>query len=85
MVHSISIRIATAIAALTAGSAVAAQAQPAAKPIVIKISDKVFANPTSRLCLPKGQVGKKGDKSVPKAMCHTRDEWEAMGVTFKQR
>lgn len=58
-------------------------AAPSAKPIEVTISSKVFATPASRMCMPKAQIGKHDDKSLPKTMCLTRAEWEAMGVTFK--
>jgi hypothetical protein len=76
------------VATIVAALAVAAPAEAAApppKPIEIAISDKAFATPESRLCMPKDAVGKKRDRTVPKTMCHTRAEWEAQGVVFRTR
>ena len=70
-------------AALAATPALAAD--PASKPIEVSVSAKVFATPASKLCMPKENVGKKRDKALPGTMCHTREEWEAMGVVFKVR
>jgi hypothetical protein len=62
-----------------------AVAQAPAKQIEITVSARALATPTSRLCMPKEAVGKKKDKMAPKTMCHTREEWEAMGVLIKTR
>jgi hypothetical protein len=75
--------IITSLAALAFASSVATGAP--VKPIEITVSAKALATPTSRLCMPKEAVGKKKDKTAPKTMCHTRDEWEAQGVVIKTR
>jgi hypothetical protein len=84
MSHSKAVSLAAAAAAL-AFAAPAIAAEPSAKPVELTISSKAFATPESRLCMPKESVGKGRDKALPKTMCHTRAEWEAMGVTFKTR
>lgn len=73
---------------LTAALVLAGLGTPAvaAKPSVVIVPASVLATPSAKLCMPRStsQTAAK-DKSLPKTLCQTVDEWAAHGVTIRAK
>lgn len=82
---SLSARALTSLALAAFAIAAPAQAKKADKPVEVTITEKTFPDATSRMCMPRTMIDKSRKSDLPKTMCHTREEWEAKGVTFKTK
>jgi hypothetical protein len=80
---SYSVRALTGLALAAIAIAAPAQAKKADKPVEVTITDKTFPETASRMCMPRTVIDKSRKSDLPKTLCHTREEWEAKGVTFK--
>lgn len=82
---SFSARALTSLALAAVAIASPALAKEAAKPVEITINERSFPETTSRMCMPRTVIDKSRKSDLPKTLCHTREEWEAKGVTFKTK